>query len=72
MRFMSSKGSTMIEALFAFMIFCSVLVGMISLQASLNRSYQRVLHANSNQVEEEITKQYGGDLPYIIEKVLRS
>ncbi len=69
---MSSKGSTMIEALFAFMIFCSVLVGMISLQASLNRSYQRVLHANSNQVEEEITKQYGGDLPYIIEKVLRS
>ncbi len=69
---MSSKGSTMIEALFAFMIFCSVLVGMISLQASLNRSYERVLHANSNQVEEEITKQYGGDLPYIIEKVLRS
>lgn len=69
---MSSKGSTMIEALFAFMIFCSVLVGMISLQASLNRSYQRVLHANSHQVEEEIMKQYGGDLPYIIEKVLRS
>ena len=69
---MSSKGSTMIEALFAFMIFCSVLVGMISLQASLNRSYQRVLHANSHQVEEEITKQYGGGLPYLIEKVLRS
>ncbi|MDY5278609.1 hypothetical protein FYJ79_02345 [Sharpea azabuensis] len=69
---MSNKGSTLIEALFAFMIFCSVLVGLISLQATLNRSYTKIQHDQASLNEVETVREYGGDLPYIIEKVLRS
>lgn len=69
---MSNKGSTLIEALFAFMIFCSVLVGLISLQATLNRSYKKIQYDQASLNEVETVREYGGDLPYIIEKVLRS
>lgn len=66
------KGSTLIEALFAFQIFISVIIMFITLFSQINLQKSKLSHHYEMILEEEGDLIYQEDFQELIEMVLHS